>query len=267
MCDVYSHCHLNIAADTAQDGSRGLFRERNPALLRPVHMVIKSNPELAPEIPADRRIPIKENFSAMDPGNYLLVDIHCWKDEVEDAPLGKRGWVMQERALSPRTIHFGPTQVAWECCSLKCSEVFQGGFLEGTIQHWPKNFVIKAKDGSEEDNVAPALGNLDHPLVGQMRSAQFKWGSIVAVYTQCSLSFGSDKLVAVSGLAEMIGKVMQSEYLAGLWRMDLEHQLLWKVTKRLSATPRNGMRGPSWSWASVDGSVEWEPWLGGSWRK
>ena len=138
-----------------------------------------------------------------------------------------------------------------------CNEVFQDEFLEGTIQEWPKNFIIRAKDDSEND-VGPELGP---PRLKHMSSAVFKWHSVVTAYTRCKLSYGSDKLVAVAGLAEMIGKVMRSEYFAGLWRTDLEHQLLWKVIDRLPAAADDGTRGPSWSWASVDGAVEWDPWL------
>jgi hypothetical protein len=36
-------------------------------------------------------------------------------DEIEKAELNTRGWVLQERALSRRTIHFGKTQTYWEC--------------------------------------------------------------------------------------------------------------------------------------------------------
>jgi hypothetical protein len=67
MCDVYSHCHLNIAADGSEDGSWGLFRERNTVLLKPIHIVVKNN-----------GTPSKgySRFSAMKPGNYLLFDIY-----------------------------------------------------------------------------------------------------------------------------------------------------------------------------------------------
>lgn len=35
--------------------------------------------------------------------------------EVEQAQLNTRAWVMQERFLSRRTIHFGANQMYWEC--------------------------------------------------------------------------------------------------------------------------------------------------------
>ncbi|KAK3623539.1 hypothetical protein LTR56_011798 [Elasticomyces elasticus] len=96
MCDVYSHCFLNIAADGSKDGSQGLFRERNTALLKPIHIVVKTT-----GTPSDKY----ERFSAMEPGNYLLFDIYAWKHEIEDSPLGKRGWVFKsERCLPERYI-------------------------------------------------------------------------------------------------------------------------------------------------------------------
>jgi len=35
--------------------------------------------------------------------------------EVEESPLSRRGWVLQERVLSRRTIHFGAEQTYFEC--------------------------------------------------------------------------------------------------------------------------------------------------------
>lgn len=49
-----------------------------------------------------------------------------FNDDVEDGVLNKRGWVYQERALSPRTIHFTATQTYWECGSvIRCDNLTQ----------------------------------------------------------------------------------------------------------------------------------------------
>ncbi|KAK4163275.1 HET-domain-containing protein [Cladorrhinum sp. PSN259] len=322
MCDVYSRCHLNIAADASKDGSQGLFRERNPTILKPIHIVVKAHGLTAKD---------STPFSAINPGNYLLVDLNSWKEEIDSGPLGKRGWVIQERALSPRTIHFGRNQVAWECRHLSCSEVFRSGFLRGTIQRKAKGFITTGAErsgrameiyrklkgeqdeidreeeefdrrmtawrdpsslsgensasvnGSENDckMLAPrrtlkATSSLPYGvepydllvsspgfLMSSRKDIHRKWCDIVRAYTECKLSYGSDKLVAIAGLAQMISGVMKCQYLAGLWRKDLEHQLLWKVISPSPAAPRDGTRGPSWSWASVDGGVEWERWYYG----
>jgi len=39
------------------------------------------------------------------------------ENEIENAVLNHRGWVLQERALSRRTIHFGAEHTWWECGS------------------------------------------------------------------------------------------------------------------------------------------------------
>ena len=56
----------------------------------------------------------------------------------------------------------------------------------------------------------------------------------------------------------------QGPYLAGLWRKDLEHQLLWRVFTAEPAVEKDQTRGPSWSWASRDGEILASKWPGSS---
>ena len=51
------------------------------------------------------------------PGNQLHVctDMDNFDKDVEEAQLNMRAWVMQERILARRTIHFSNTQTYWEC--------------------------------------------------------------------------------------------------------------------------------------------------------
>ena len=46
---------------------------------------------------------------------YLCDAIDDFDGDVEQGELNKRGWVLQERALSPRTIYFTEKQTYWEC--------------------------------------------------------------------------------------------------------------------------------------------------------
>ncbi|KAK8059503.1 hypothetical protein PG996_009433 [Apiospora saccharicola] len=67
----------------------------------------------------------------------------------------------------------------------------------------------------------------------------------------------SDKLVALSGLAKRMKKIVKSQYLAGLWLRDLLRQLLWIPYDRdhgmdkLHKIRPTQYRAPSWSWASA----------------
>jgi len=99
------------------------------------------------------------------------------------------------------------------------------------------------------------------PIRG-MEISQSQWWTIVQAYSGCALSFSKDKLVAISGMARKASEDMNCKYLAGMWRKDLEHQLLWKVTEAMLAIRKDGTRGPSWSWTSVDGAVEIGDWSG-----
>lgn len=104
--------------------------------------------------------------------------------------------------------------------------------------------------------------NLKPSPVQYMSVAHVNWCIMIEAYTACALSFRKDKLVAIAGMAQMIYREMQCEYLAGLWRKDLEHQLLWKVSNGAPAVAESTVAAPSWSWASVDGTVEYDDWIG-----
>jgi len=85
------------------------------------------------------------------------------------------------------------------------------------------------------------------------------WSNIVLEYTRCNLTMESDKLVAISGVAQMIRRLLKDEYLAGLWRKWLPYHLLW-YKENPNDTGRSAVyRAPTWSWASVDGEVWCHP--------
>ncbi len=94
----------------------------------------------------------------------------------------------------------------------------------------------------------------------QYYEAHLQWKEIVDNYTNRHLTFGSDKLVAISALARRFQKGnLESEYLAGLWKQDLAIQLLWSTArlqlKSRPTTRQTEYRAPTWSWASVDGRI------------
>jgi hypothetical protein len=90
-----------------------------------------------------------------------------------------------------------------------------------------------------------------------------KWHMIVKAYTQRQLTFASDKLPAIGGAASNMPQAQRSTYLAGLWRETLLLDLLWQVmpggTHLALTYPRTEQLAPSWSWASVNRGVTWNP--------
>jgi Heterokaryon incompatibility protein (HET) len=98
MGDIYKHALCNIAATAAPDGRTGCFLERNPLLAQPCRVHIDSYPG-----PRSKS------------GVYDLAPQLFWEQGLLQAPLLQRAWVVQERTLAPRVIHFGKNQLFWEC--------------------------------------------------------------------------------------------------------------------------------------------------------
>lgn len=90
MEDVFSHAYCTIAASSAVSSLTGFLGHRRP------------------------RDAIKLSTSGREPF-YLAEDVDDFRADVENSVLSSRGWVLQERALSRRTIYFTSTQVYWEC--------------------------------------------------------------------------------------------------------------------------------------------------------
>ncbi|KAH9213189.1 hypothetical protein DL95DRAFT_463274 [Leptodontidium sp. 2 PMI_412] len=63
-----------------------------------------------------------------------------------------------------------------------------------------------------------------------------------------SLTRATDKLVAIGGLAKAIQAQTGDGYFSGMWRRDLELQLLWYGRPSAENEP---YVAPSWSWASL----------------
>ncbi|KAL8366475.1 hypothetical protein RB595_004989 [Gaeumannomyces hyphopodioides] len=234
MDQVYSNSFCNISALTAPDSHQSMFHDRNPDALYPPKAcctVLIPKPE-----PLEWTVINKPWTIINNPG-------HRWDTEVVSARLNTRAWVLQERLLSPRILHFGRSQVYWECRRLEASEVWPGGFPENI---WPDYSVFCQRDFYSR------------------RYTSAGWWRIIEVYSACEVTFPKDRLVAMSAVARRAAAAFQDTYVAGLWRSALEDLLSWRVV------PRNGPVGtraaagltevycaPSWSWASVDVPVRY----------
>lgn len=133
---------------------------------------------------------------------------------------------------SSKNLHFTSTQVFWECFENVACEVFPKGFPE------QRSDIEKYFDKKH--------------FVGSM------WPEVVELYSKCKLTYSSDKMVAISGLAQHIELQTNREYVAGLWREGLESQLCWRRRDPRQQRPPV-YRAPTWSWASIDGWVRYLP--------
>jgi hypothetical protein len=70
-------------------------------------------------------------------------------------------------------------------------------------------------------------------------------------YSFAKLSYERDKLIAISGLTQLLQSISGGQYIGCMWRKNLERQLCWHVY-----TPGNDISPyvtPSWPWAAFSG--------------
>jgi hypothetical protein len=150
-------------------------------------------------------------------GIYSCIDFCLWQDEVSDAPLNRRAWVVQERLLSPRTLHVGSNQLLLECYESAAYESFPGRIPAKVLSYNVKQCF-------------PLEPNPEKELLKHSNDEKIllssSWGDLVFVCTTGNLSHEKGKLVAISGLAERFKELYQDEYLAGLWKWNFVHHLL-----------------------------------------
>jgi hypothetical protein len=80
------------------------------------------------------------------------------------------------------------------------------------------------------------------------------WNDLVQKYSRCDLTYPSDKLLAMAGIAKLFQGATNDRYVAGLWSSHVLTMMDWRV---YDPRPRQSSeyRAPSWSWASVDGPI------------
>ncbi|KAF9872504.1 heterokaryon incompatibility protein [Colletotrichum karsti] len=150
--------------------------------------------------------------------------------------LSTRGWCLQERMLSPSLLHFSREQMYWECRTGVNQEIMKD---EPIV--YRSNFTLVRK------------------VFGMGTSLTFRdWYHTVEEYSRRKLSYGSDKLPALAGIADRFRSVgIGGEYVAGLWAHDIERGIFWVTNWDPVERPTHA-RAPSWSWASLDGQVEFQ---------
>lgn len=260
MQNVYSNSFCNISAADATSCSDTLFsRPRDPdeeILPQKIHLnLTTAHPTSSTAFSKLARIAKgRYNFRHKTrTKSFTVAETTCWTTQVSRALVNSRAWVLQERILSPRILHFGRRQLFWECSCWEACEAFPHGKLPGVTMRW-----TEPPHGLKREFTCM----LRHQKQPEHDDLYGLWEDLIRYYTQTSLSFGSDKLIAISGLAKLFHSLMEGDdYLAGLWRRDLEAELLWANynpeyfgPKAITKRPEK-YRAPSWSWAAVDGPI------------
>ncbi|KAG4423022.1 hypothetical protein IFR04_003798 [Cadophora malorum] len=168
------------------------------------------------------------------PGQICIGIPRSFKETIDCSYINQRGWVLQELTLSQRTAHFSNGYIYWDCPHTTTPRSV-GCLAETSIQ---TSLALKIK-GTGADFVE-------------------SWMDLVTVYSKCELTYGTDKLAAISGIAAEwqghLGEGGGTGYHSGLFECTLPQSLLWFSGG--GSLKRIEKRAPSWSWASADGQIQ-----------
>jgi Heterokaryon incompatibility protein (HET) len=220
MREIYASGLVNISADRASCAEDGFLHPRDPESIRPI-TIFEANPSQS---------------------TLSVIDLELARSSLMESPIAKRGWVLQERLLSPRVLHFTPRQLFWECCELPLAcEMYPSG-------------VPRLAD-QQNLNFAP------FDITSLSSDSHMEWYRIIEDYTNRKLTYpDKDKFAALVGVAQKVRKKKNDRYIAGLFQSHLPDALLWCIHPRFAretdGSPQtNPYRAPSWSWASLDSPV------------
>jgi hypothetical protein len=276
MDKIYMNGYCNLAATASSDSTGGLFHHRNLAAIQQLQVPCKW--DLQREDGNFNRVDFhqfqRQEGSSFDErmrglakerfivGQCQVMDYSRLHRTVVNAPLNSRGWVFQERLLSLRVVHFGAEQIVWECEHVKACETYPDTANKGPPNAALSTHFLDMKNfATELRKVRP--GQVDRAALGRKHGRDYaSWRTVVELYSRLKLTFATDVLVALGGLAQVMKNAVGDEYLAGLWRDDIAHQMLWE---RIGTTDLKGIStcekfiAPSWSWASTGYVVMWDP--------
>jgi hypothetical protein len=215
MGQIYQHAYVTIAATYAHNGMAGLHAKPR---LRLTQKPLPSHPLYVSKITTQ------------------LSMIDQMMEYNDDFPLLFRGWVLQERLLSQRMVHFLNHKVVFECKSGVRDE-----------DH------LKLVPHQQSTHLS-----LDRNQWSLVQLSQF-WRKIIVGCSYKNFSFEEDRLPAIAALAQrMLLLRPGDEYLAGLWKSTLLEDLTWyshMTSKRTRPMDLAAWKAPSWSWVSVSTSV------------
>ncbi|PVH81772.1 HET-domain-containing protein [Cadophora sp. DSE1049] len=278
MAHIYKNCLFTIAAkepDSCKKGFLGPQRYREHQLRRNLRIQVPAflggpvNGILVWTVPETVSKELSEDM-ALD----RLFDSATMPKSVAECSLDTRGWCLQESILPNRILSFDGIEIAWECVQAyrcECDGHFHSKNNSGVLEDSQlKNRLERGFDPLYRIAVKP-----ERDPLRAIRARRFdyheKWAGLVEDYSKRNLTRGSDKLVAISGLAKLFlaasslaNNGIQDRYYAGLWERHFVLGLAWAVdllmlqsTNRHQHTRYEDFCAPTWSWASIDGPVQY----------
>ena len=238
MCEVYTEAALTIFACSSDGGSGGIFSDQEYSSCTPIPYL-------------DTYVNVSDDYARQHHPDTAFASLD---------PIHKRAWTLQEAALSTRAVYFTSQEIRWECNSWRRC---QCGKLSDRLPTTP------SPEGVEYEFYRMWRVKQFFP-VRPVALAYYHWETMLTSFTIRNLTVQSDRLAALSGLAQRFAAIMEADsgrkekYLAGIWAGSLPQGLLWRVMPNKPLSASRGIRherpavwrAPTWSWASMEAPVQ-----------
>ncbi|KAI0107272.1 hypothetical protein GGR51DRAFT_571210 [Nemania sp. FL0031] len=187
-----------------------------------------------------RRSVMMKGLRDSDAAYFVCEAIDDFYHDVDQSELNQRGWVLQERALSRRTIYFTERQSYWECGrGVRCETMTR-----------------------MKNRKASFLGDADFPRSVDQFSKGLRiqiFQDLYARYSKLALSYSSDRPIAIRGLESRLINRFGTSGGVGIFEVYLHRSLLWHRAGHSlkSITDFRDHPVPSWSWMAYDGAISY----------
>lgn len=231
MAAYYSNASLVIAADQAGDSTQGFL----DALGGYSHSTQHLSTEIGQITNPDSSI---SRIYKRVLGNVSYTSRH--HQHLLESPLNTRAWALQENLLAKRIVHFAEREMFWECIEdLKCEcmevdHTTSSDRRRHTTGAVRKDQFIRLSYDEEKFNI--------HEL----------WLGLLSQYSRLNISYDSDLLPALSGLAKLWQSRGAGKYLAGFWEDYILESMMWETAGTGMLQRAREYRAPSWSPFSLE---------------
>ncbi|KIV84952.1 hypothetical protein PV11_00697 [Exophiala sideris] len=268
MAETYSYAVVTIAADAAATCDESFLNtQRYRELSTGIEVPGSGYPGVMPEV----FVRIK------DDSLYDNNDLYGFPPRA--SMMETRGWTFQEGLLSRRVLSFRHNYVHFRCLEGIRTEFDHASFQrQAELYHGELNQISSFDPNfSNESRWRDALRRPAAEPVSAYDLEEI-WRLVLSSYTRRELTNAGDRLVAIAGVASTLrSRVTPGNlYLAGLWKDCFVKELLWisHVSTSWDGQKDSLSNVPSWSWASVTGSISikdepwqlWQPWPDLQWH-
>lgn len=224
MAAYYSNAYLVIAAAQSSNPDGGLFDSLGSYSPLKSHTTTEIGQIINPDATISRIYRRKLD------GFYSQSRHHSFLSE---SPLNTRAWALQENVLARLIVHFTRGELLWECVEgLRCE-------------------CMEAENNSCYTTRVPGMMRayqftwLRYP--NDTRSIYDLWLGLLQRYSGLALSYDSDILPGLSGLAKLWQSRGAGKYLAGFWEENILESMLWNICGPRQLQRPEKYRAPSWS--------------------